>query len=193
MAWRHLQCSDALGGVGGTVSERNIRSDHGSEAHSAAEFGRIREQVLVVVLQRTVLGSGSASGLIHWLCLRFDPNCASASAGLRIRSKLERRAQCCDIRSAAGARPDSDCTGPLGALPMRLLQSGCSGHFSQTTRVGGMGACVCVCVWVGAGGGGVLVDSEAASTWTRHRARMRHAAPGTDFVSRPSAPSERCC
>jgi hypothetical protein len=36
--------------------------------HSAAEFGRIREQVLVVVLQRTVLG-------------------------LRARSKLERRAQ----------------------------------------------------------------------------------------------------
>jgi hypothetical protein len=39
--------------------------------HSAAAFGRIRKQVLVVVLQRPVLGSGAASGL--------DPNCGAAS------------------------------------------------------------------------------------------------------------------
>ena len=37
--------------------------------HSAAEFGRIREQGLVVVLQRTVLGSGAASGLIQTVAL----------------------------------------------------------------------------------------------------------------------------
>jgi hypothetical protein len=36
---------------------------------------------------------------------------------------IQTRAQCCDPRSAAGARPDSDCTGPFGALPMRLLRS----------------------------------------------------------------------
>ena len=37
--------------------------------HSAAEFSRIREQGLVVVLQRTVLGSGAASGLIQTVAL----------------------------------------------------------------------------------------------------------------------------
>ena len=52
--------------------------------HSAAEFGRIREQVLFVVLQRTVLGSSAASGLIQITALpQVSLQTGAQSAGLR--------------------------------------------------------------------------------------------------------------
>ena len=68
-------------------------------------------------------------------------------------------AQCCDLRlrSAAGARPDSDRTGPLGALPMRLLRSGRSGDHSQASRVWSMAARGAVRL-----GGGVHCHGDSA-------------------------------
>jgi hypothetical protein len=57
--------------------------------HSAAEFGRTREQC--------------------WLWFYSVPSLALALP----QGSIQIGAQCCDLRSAAWARPDSDCTGPF--------------------------------------------------------------------------------
>jgi hypothetical protein len=59
--WRHLHCSDALGGVGDTASEiPDPTIAVGPD--SAAEFSRTRDPALVV-LRPIVAGCGAASGL----------------------------------------------------------------------------------------------------------------------------------
>ncbi len=112
--------------------------------HSAAEFGRAREQSLVVVPQRTVLGSGAASGLIQTV---------------RARSKLERRAQCCDVRSAAGARAlwvPCQCALCKVVAPAIILKHLESGRWRR--------------------GGQFDSGAAFAVTVTRQHTRMRHAA-----------------
>jgi hypothetical protein len=115
--------------------------------HSAAEFGRVREQGLVVVQQRTVLGSGAASGLI------------------------QTRAPCCDVpRSAAGGgRPDSGCTGPLGCLanaPFAKLVGAPTIILNLKRLESGR--------W--RRGGQFDSGAASTVTVARHHTRMRHAA-----------------
>ncbi len=121
--------------------------------HSAAEFGRIREQVLVVVLQ-----------YCPWLrrCLRFDPNSGSAS-GLAPNWSAERSAATRGRQRGRAPIPIARalwvpcqcalCKVVAPAIILKHLESG-------RWRRGGQ------------------FDSGAASTVTvtRQHTRMRHAA-----------------
>ena len=59
MDWRDLDCSDVLGGVGDAASEMSDQTMAG-RPDSAAEFSRIRDLVLAMVLRPVVPGFGSA-------------------------------------------------------------------------------------------------------------------------------------
>ncbi len=80
--------------MGSAVSEIRCQTKTSDQIMSAAEFSRIREHVLVVALQRTVLGSGAASG--------FAPNCGSAS-GFAPNWSAERSAVTCGRQRGARA------------------------------------------------------------------------------------------